>query len=206
MGEADRASRDSPLLLRPAGRANAGGCRRRQPWPTCGGAAPAREGDRCREREFRPMTGICRPRAMRLRRAAAGLVVGCWLGGPLGGCTSPHPSGRAQRTAGTDSASGALPATEIPPGPSRSARISIGCRSVRTLTAARCTACTRRRGWSARRSPSRPGRRLHLRSAGGGLPERVIGHSRERWSRNVTADPESQRSSRSKSAGPKQER
>jgi hypothetical protein len=62
------------------------------------------------------MTDLCRPRATRLRKAAAGLVAGCWLCGPLGSCTSPHPSGAPRGTAGTGAASGALLATEIPAG------------------------------------------------------------------------------------------
>jgi len=62
------------------------------------------------------MTEFCRPRATRLRRAAAALVIGCWLCSTLGGCTSPHPSGAAQRTAGSAAAPGALPAGEIPAG------------------------------------------------------------------------------------------
>jgi hypothetical protein len=87
------------------------------PWPTAGAAARsavARDG--CREQEFWPMTEFCRPRATRLRRAAAALVIGCWLGSTLGGCTRPQPSGAAQGTAGSAAAPGALPAGEIPAG------------------------------------------------------------------------------------------
>jgi hypothetical protein len=62
------------------------------------------------------MTEFRRPRATRLRRAAAALVIGCSLCGALGGCTSPHPSGAAQGTAGTGAAPDALPASAIPAG------------------------------------------------------------------------------------------
>jgi hypothetical protein len=62
------------------------------------------------------MTEFCRPRATRLRRAAAALVIGCWLCSTLGGCTRPQPSGAAQGTAGAAAAPGALPAGEIPAG------------------------------------------------------------------------------------------
>ena len=62
------------------------------------------------------MTEFCRPRATRLRRAAAALAIGCWLCSTLGGCTRPQPSGPAQTTAGSAAARDALPAGEIPAG------------------------------------------------------------------------------------------
>ena len=62
------------------------------------------------------MTDFDRPRTARLSGAAAVLVLGYALGGALGGCTSPHPSGAAQGTAGTGVAPGAVPASAIPAG------------------------------------------------------------------------------------------
>ena len=62
------------------------------------------------------MTDLRRSRATRLRKAAAGLVVGCWLCGALGGCTRPHDSGAAQGADRTGAASGAPSAAEIPAG------------------------------------------------------------------------------------------
>ncbi|HSA83063.1 MAG TPA: hypothetical protein VLE23_19755 [Geminicoccaceae bacterium] len=60
------------------------------------------------------MTAFRPPRAKRLRKAAAGFVLGCSLGGGLGGCTSPHLA--AQGAAGTDTAPHTLPASAIPAG------------------------------------------------------------------------------------------
>ena len=51
-----------------------------------------------------------------MRRVAAGLVLGSALYGALAGCASPHSTDAAQRTAGTRTAPGALPASEIPAG------------------------------------------------------------------------------------------
>ena len=62
------------------------------------------------------MTDFRRARAKRLRKAAAGLVVGCWLCSALGACTRPHDSGAAQGTDRTGAPSGALSAAEIPAG------------------------------------------------------------------------------------------
>ena len=62
------------------------------------------------------MTDFCRPGATRLRKAAAGLVVGCWLCGTLGSCTRPHDSGAPQRADRTGAASSAPSAAEIPAG------------------------------------------------------------------------------------------